>query len=241
MWLDTMMYNWLALFNNTCIAGTGCNGYSEPEYYGDPSPYYSFNSAPEALEVAMFFANEAWLRQTATLTTAYNARSIYNSPGSAVIRPFMARGAAIAISLLISLQVLSLLLLGIWIYMVPTWTTKLDSYAIAQLVKNVEGDVFSDIGYADEQSLKALQRVDGLVGVVERDELKSATETPEGEDPNLGARSSGLRLARGAPNSINRRLVPSKRTKRKRRQGGVVREALLGDGGPRGQRGLLPS
>ncbi|KAK3698921.1 hypothetical protein LTR37_016708 [Vermiconidia calcicola] len=202
MWLDEMMYNWLALFNNTCIAGTGCNG--------DTGPY-------EALEVAMFFANEAWLRQTATLTTTYTARSIYNSPGSAVIRPFMARGAAVAISLLISLQVLSLLLLGIWIYVVPTWITKLDSYAMAQLVKNVEGDIFSGIGYADEQSLRRLQDVDGLVGVVEQDELQSATEMPESEDLTLSAPSSGLRLARGAPNSINRRLVPSKRTKRKRR------------------------
>ncbi|KAK3719604.1 hypothetical protein LTR37_004141 [Vermiconidia calcicola] len=171
-WLDEMIYNSTVVFNNICVASTGhCSSDSDP-YTG----YY--NSASEALSVAMFFANEALLTRTATQTSEERARIIYTSPGSQVIRPFMTTGAMIAVSVLVSLQVLGLGILALYIYTVPTWTTKLDSYAIAQLTKDMDGNTVAAIGRDVEGSLKKFRDIDGLVGLVEQDVENAAPESP---------------------------------------------------------------
>ncbi|KAK3683092.1 hypothetical protein LTR37_020577 [Vermiconidia calcicola] len=103
---------------------------------------------------------------------------MYTSPGSQVIRPFMTTGAMIAISVLVSLQVLGLGILALYIYTVPTWTTKLDSYAIAQLTKDMDGNTVAAIGRDVEGSLKKFRDIDGLVGVVEQDVEKVGPESP---------------------------------------------------------------
>lgn len=156
--LEQLLYNWFTIFNSTG---------------GDLGNY-----AKEALEVAMFKANEAWLTETAAATTLSTARNIYTSPGSPVLRPLKSVAGTVIVSVLLGLQITGLLILAWYIYTVPTWTTAFDSIAIAQLAKNVDNDYIPPIGYTDDKALEKLKDVDGLVGIVEKD-VTSASETSE--------------------------------------------------------------
>ena len=71
--LELMLFQWFSIFNRT--------GTKDSQGHA-----YAGNFAKEALEVAMFFANEAWLTQTAAATQPFGARNIYTSPGSPVFR-----------------------------------------------------------------------------------------------------------------------------------------------------------
>lgn len=215
--LDAMLYNWFLIFNST----TG--GYDD--------------YAVEALSVGMFLASEAWLTQTAYLTSGLtgNARNIYTSPGSPVIRPFKTLAGTIIISTLILLQLVGLTVLAWYIYTVPTWTAGLDSLAVARLARTIAEDELPPIGSVGKKDLEKLSKVDGLVGVVEDESAVTVVETAATDDqtvdrakdhlvavepvrsasPKLAASSGvSLKLARGAKGLITKRHAPPKKKRR---------------------------
>ena len=166
--LDPMLYQWVSTFYPQKIGSYGAHTYSK-----------------EALEVAMFFANQHWLLETATATkTLYSARNIYTSPGFPMVRPLVPLYAQITVSILIALQLFGLGVLVRYIYSVPTWTEKLDSCAIAQLTNDVDAGIFSTIKKPDDNALQELKNCNGLVGVAE-----------EYQGNNTGASSDGKKVA----------------------------------------------
>ncbi|KAH6871604.1 hypothetical protein B0T10DRAFT_611173 [Thelonectria olida] len=86
-----------------------------------------------ALEVAMFFANEALLTLTTSQKYNYNKRPILSSVGDTVTKPKKSIPGLAIISLLVLLQVVGLLWLAAFIYSAPTWTGNLDADALAQM------------------------------------------------------------------------------------------------------------
>ena len=155
--LDPMMYDWVSTFYPENVGLASNQTYSK-----------------EALEVAMFFANQHWLMETATATKELtsSARNIYSSTGLAYARPSIHLYGKITISILIALQLFGLAWLVKYIYSVPTWTEKLDSCAIAQLTHDVDATIFSRIKKPNEQDLKQLKDFTGIVGVVEENDEK---------------------------------------------------------------------
>ena len=226
--LETLLYQWFRVFNDT-------------------SDDYTDN-AVEALSTAMFFVSQAWLTQTADLTWVMSARSIYTSPGLPVFRPAKTLAGTIIISSLIFLQVVGLSILAWYIYTVPTWTTALDSLAVARLAKSVGDDELPPIGSISDKDFQKLCKVDGLVGVVnDEDGAATVVGTPAAEGlpadrpkpgdgfvdvtsirPDLGdaalptsvaaVAGSPFKLARGAPGLISKRHAPPKKKKDKRKR-----------------------
>ena len=161
-----MLYSWFSIFKKT-----------------KRDPYEP--DAIEALEIAMFFANEAWLTQTAAPALSWNgenSRAIYTSEGTTVHRPHKTLAGTVIVSVLIVMQVLGLLMLAWYIYSVPTWTTKLDAYAVAQLAKSLDDDVLLPLGLQSKGHVRKLRDVDGMVGVPEQDSTyepaRGAGKTP---------------------------------------------------------------
>ena len=166
--LDPMLYEWFSTFNPQKIGLIDAHRYSQ-----------------EALEIAMFFANQHWLLETAAATRLmYSARNIYTSPGLAIPRPVVPLYGKITVSMLIALQLFGLGVLAKYKYSVPTWTEKLDSCAIAQLTHDVDSGIFSTIKKPDEKALRELKDCDGLVGVPE-----------ENNEDNAGSMSTGEKAA----------------------------------------------
>ena len=124
-------------------------------------------NAVEALSAAVFFASQAWLTQTADATWTEGARQIFTSPGLEVLRPAKTLAGTIIISTLIFLQSVGLAVLGWYIYTVPTWTTALDSLAVARLARSIGDDELPAIGPVSEKDLEKLKKVNGLVGVMD--------------------------------------------------------------------------
>ena len=163
--------------------------------------------ADRHLSIAMYFAIEAWLTQTATAAPTQYVRSIYTSPGLPISRPVKTLAATIVISALLFAQLLGLLLLVLYIYSVPTWTTALDSQAIAKLTKTA-GDAIGDVGDDDENSSRNLKSVDGLVGLVAGYVPLNKLDPEQAEAGNVAKSSSSqIRLARGGNGVISRALV----------------------------------
>ncbi|KAF5682385.1 hypothetical protein FCIRC_5028 [Fusarium circinatum] len=130
--------------------------------------YYYFNGlkheevTAQALEKAMFFANEALLTTAASLS---QKRTIFYSPGTAVMKPKKDLAAVISVTALIFLQVMALCALMWFILRAPTWTQTLDADALAQV-----GGQLKEWG----ERRPELRRIDGVVGV---DEILHQAET----------------------------------------------------------------
>lgn len=124
----------------------------------------SDNSTQDALNVAMYFANEA------LLTTA-SSQPIYSNPGHMVSKPKQSLVGLVVVSILVGLEAIGLCLLMAFIYSTPTWTEDLDADALAQIAAQLE-----DPGY----DLADPSQVCGLVGTVEtrgNDETSSVGAT----------------------------------------------------------------
>jgi hypothetical protein len=236
--LDPLLYEWISTFN------------PDRETYVDNHVY-----SKQALEVAMFFANQHWLLETAAATRLlYTARSIFTSPGSPVARPVVPLYAKITVSLLIALQLLGLALLAKFIYSIPTWTEKLDSTAMAQLTHDVDSGIFSVIRKPDQQALKQLGRCNGIVGLVEKNEDADVESMSDGHgsipnahevDPSLEVSaeehtqpvlvdaSREVKLSRGGSGFVTREYASFREWKPKfkfRRRRKAAQESVLEKG-----------
>ena len=179
--LDLMLYQWISTFS------PNPNGWEfHPHLYNK-----------EALEIAMFFANQHWLLETAKATgILYSARNIYSSPGSIMNRPVIPLWAKIVVSILILLQLYGLARLAHYTLSVPTWTDKFDSCAIAQLTHDVDSGVFSTFRRPNEKDLQELKSLDGLIGVIEGKEESGADSMSHHHLPATDVHTSDVDVSR---------------------------------------------
>ncbi|KAI7502635.1 hypothetical protein KC347_g8904 [Hortaea werneckii] len=182
--LEDTLYAILVRFSTSTLA----NGIERPEGTTPPE-------ASELLETAMFFANKELLTSTASQFWLTSGRKIWYSPGSLIIRPSVSPAALGILSTLIFLQVAALLALLWYIYTVPTWTSSLNSIAVAQLTRRVSDDDLPDIGRLDDKSLRKLEQLDGVVGVMQEDEIeqekgRQASPVLEGTEESAEAASA---------------------------------------------------
>ncbi|KAF5634569.1 hypothetical protein F52700_5762 [Fusarium sp. NRRL 52700] len=163
--------------------------------------YYYFNglkneeATAQALEKAMFFANEALLTTVASLS---HKRPIFYSPGTAVMKPKKDLVAVITVTALIGLQVMALCALMWFILRAPTWTMTLDADALAQI-----GGQLKEWG----EPRPDLTQINGIVGV---DETHNHAETssmrlPQGQD--AASHPGPLHLTLGGEGLINRGVI----------------------------------
>ncbi|KAI7157093.1 hypothetical protein KC349_g5825 [Hortaea werneckii] len=186
--LEDTLYAILVRFSTSTLA----NGVERPK---DTTP----PEAGELLETAMFFANKELLTSTASQLWFTSGRKIWYSPGSLIIRPSVSPAALGVISTLIFLQIAALLALLWYIYTVPTWTSSLNSVAVAQLTRQLADDDLPAIGRLDDKSLRKLEELDGVVGVLQGNEMVQEKErqassasdgTEEGAEAASARRSS---------------------------------------------------
>ncbi|KAI6852478.1 hypothetical protein KC338_g8883 [Hortaea werneckii] len=193
--LEDTLYAVLVRFSTSTLAF----GIERPE--GSTPP-----EASELLETAMFFANKELLTSTATQFWFDSGRKIWYSPGSLIIRPSVSPAALGVISTLIFLQVAALLALLWYIYAVPTWTSSLNSVAVAQLTRHLADDDLPAIGRLDDKLLRKLEELDGVVGVLQADEVvqekerraSSASQGTEENAENASARQSNSSAGRAS-------------------------------------------
>ncbi|KAL2682498.1 hypothetical protein Neosp_006950 [[Neocosmospora] mangrovei] len=116
--------------------------------------YFTFlgsdNTTQNALNIAMYFANEA------LLTTAAD-RSLYTHPGHMISKPKKTLAGLIVITILVGLQAVGLCLLMAFIYSTPTWTRDLDADALTQIGAQLK----------DLDEIMSRTQICGLVGTVE--------------------------------------------------------------------------
>jgi hypothetical protein len=110
----------------------------------------SDNTTQNALNIAMYFANEA------LLTTAAD-RPLYSNPGYMISKPKKSLAGLIVITTFIGLQAIGLCLLMAFIYSTPTWTDDLDADALTQIGAQLK----------DLDEIMSRSQVCGLVGTVE--------------------------------------------------------------------------
>lgn len=126
-------------------------------------------TAEMLLSASVFYANQAYLTQTANANNPkegyFTARNIYTSPGTTFTKPSKSFASTILISVLLGLQLVSLTLLVLYIYSVPTWNTALDALAVARLVANMPQEDFTALSQENGREVRQLRDVDGLVGV----------------------------------------------------------------------------
>ncbi|KAJ4317698.1 hypothetical protein N0V84_007217 [Fusarium piperis] len=152
----------------------------------------SDNTTQDALNIGMYFANEA------LLTTAA-ARELYSNPGHMVSKPKKSLVALVVITILVGLQAIGLCLLMAFIYSTPTWTDDLDADALTQIGAQLE-----DSG----QDLSDPSQICGLVGTVENrgnDESSSVRASSTDEGPVQVRRPFHLSL--GGEGIISSELV----------------------------------
>ncbi|KAF5984855.1 hypothetical protein FCOIX_2433 [Fusarium coicis] len=163
--------------------------------------YYYFNglkneeATEQALEKAMFFANEALLTTAASLP---QKRPIFYSPGTAVLKPRKDLVAVIIVTALLGLQVTALCVLMWFILCAPTWTETLDADALAQI-----GGQLKEWG----EPRPDLRQMNGIVGVEETRHQAgtSSVRLPLGEDAAL--QSGSVHLTLGGEGLINRGVM----------------------------------
>ncbi|KAM0550774.1 hypothetical protein ACHAPJ_008637 [Fusarium lateritium] len=148
----------------------------------------------QALEMAMFFANEALLTTSARKRDAdyinwqrVGARPIYFNAGSVVTKPKKDMAAVICITILIGLQVVGLCLLMGFILRTPTWTNTLDADALAQI-----GGQLKEWG----EPRPELRDIPGVVGVdnTRRNAESSSVRLSTSQDGSLQSRPVHLSL-----------------------------------------------
>lgn len=116
----------------------------------------------------MFYANKAYLTKTvdANGQNAYTSRTIYSGPpDSSFTKPSKTFASTMFISVLIAVQVLSLVLLVLYIYSAPTWDTGFYSLAILRLDADIEKECLGSLGSASNERAKRLMEIDGLKGI----------------------------------------------------------------------------
>ncbi|KAI1032890.1 hypothetical protein LB504_006371 [Fusarium proliferatum] len=152
-------------------------------------------AATQALEKAMFFANEALLTTAASLS---QQRPIFYSPGTAVIRPKNDSAAVISVTALIGLQVMALCVLMWFILRAPTWTETLDADALAQI-----GGQLKEWG----KPRPDLRQINGILGVDEtrHQDQASSVRLPSGQ--NAASQPGPLHLTLGGEGLINRGVM----------------------------------
>ncbi|CVL01962.1 uncharacterized protein FMAN_08086 [Fusarium mangiferae] len=163
--------------------------------------YYYFNglkneeATTQALEKAMFFANEALLTTAASLS---QQRPIFYSPGTAVIRPKNDSAAVISVTALIGLQVMALCVLMWFILRAPTWTETLDADALAQIGGQLK---------EWREPRPDLRQINGIVGVGEtrHQDWASSVRLPSGQ--NAASQPGPLHLTLGGEGLINRGVM----------------------------------
>ncbi|RTE75748.1 hypothetical protein BHE90_009803 [Fusarium euwallaceae] len=133
--------------------------------------YFAFlgadNMTQNALDIAMYFANEA-------LLTGRSDRPLYYNPGVMVTKPKKSLPALVVITVLVGLQAIGLCLLMAFIYSTPTWTVDLDADALTQIGAQLK----------DLDEIMSRNQVCGLVGTVEdrgNDETSSVRASSIGE------------------------------------------------------------
>lgn len=144
--------------------------YSEVIYMLDQffTLMYDNEQSKTVLELAMYFANEAWL--TTAASTQEWVRRILADTGVRVIGPSMSTGVFIFMTVLIGIQGVMIIILILYISSSRTWTPSLDALAIARIALQLkDGGALSRMGLLRprEADLKPLGEIDGLVGVVE--------------------------------------------------------------------------
>ncbi|KAI1060470.1 hypothetical protein LB506_007221 [Fusarium annulatum] len=163
--------------------------------------YYYFNglkneeATTQALEKAMFFANEALLTTAASL---FEKRPIFYSPGTAVIKPKKDSAAVITVTVLICLQVMGLFALMWFILRAPTWTETLDADALAHI-----GSQLKEWG----EPRPDMRQINGIVGV---DEMRHQAEVASVRLPseqNTASQPGPLHLTLGGEGLINRGVM----------------------------------
>ncbi|KAI9731061.1 MAG: hypothetical protein M1818_007918 [Claussenomyces sp. TS43310] len=173
---NNFLYSWMSIFNDT--------SYSK-----------------EFLEIGMFLSSESLLLGTVAATFDSYSRAIFSSPGFLVTRPSVTQKGTIAISVLISSELLCLTILVGYIYAAPTWTAKFDSFAVAQLaMTTAEEDVIPPIGPFSKEVRNKLKGVDGLVGVAQ-----DGTHDVGKESPKKAVRV--ISLARGGEGLVTRQRM----------------------------------
>lgn len=158
-----------------------------------------------------------------------------------LIKPKWSLAAIVTVSILIGIQIIALCALMAYTYFSPRWTDTLDAFAMvrvgAQLQRFGHVDHLPGIRDTDNEDLKSLKDVDGLVGVVAegRSEIptgqngsdqggdnKSEQHSPPSEGPiykdvsgDARSRKEGLtppfELAVGGPGLVTRELVRRKK------------------------------
>lgn len=138
---------------------------------------FAYNTSTEdALAAGMYLANEALLTLTVDASRADSARPIYTSNGTAVLRPIMRNPSKAVVSFLLLAEMAGLAFLAAFIYRMPTFAVRLDSVHVATVGAQLGADVLPPLALrprslARARYLKALEGVDGLVGVQEAVEL----------------------------------------------------------------------
>jgi hypothetical protein len=115
---------------------------------------------------------------------------VYTSPGYPVLKPDVSVAVLTVMTILIGLQLLGLLCLAWYIYHVPSWTGSLDAMAVAHIGARLgqQNLLLAGVSGDRERDARALQRVDGLIGVVNVEEghYDSDTELQQLRRASLG-------------------------------------------------------
>ncbi|KAH7080617.1 hypothetical protein BKA63DRAFT_406821 [Paraphoma chrysanthemicola] len=138
------------------------------------------------LHISAFVTNQALLNHYAptvdhTLLGGGNfrGRKVYTSPGYPVLKPRVSVAVLSVMTILIGWQLLGLLCLAWYIYHVPSWTGSLDAMAVAHIGARLgqQNLLLAGVSGDREKDSSALQRVDGLISVVNVEEGHHDSDT----------------------------------------------------------------
>ncbi|KAI1334528.1 hypothetical protein F5Y15DRAFT_287993 [Xylariaceae sp. FL0016] len=175
-------------------------------------------SAEYALMVSMFYANRAVLTKTAVAEYPFDARQIYYSPGTLMIRPRMDTASLVVITVFVALQTLGLLVVARLIYSVPTWGSALDAMEIARIGKALGDDDLPPIGPVSLKDEERLAKIDALVGTnmmnkvddpeaANRETIAINTGSEESATNGEASSSGRLQLVLGGKGLITREIA----------------------------------
>ncbi|THU89073.1 hypothetical protein K435DRAFT_969251 [Dendrothele bispora CBS 962.96] len=171
--------------------------------------YSIFNNtlyAKEALEMSMYFANEALMMKTVDQTFQLFGRPIYTSGGIQVFKPVVTVAGTIIVTVLVSLQLLGLGIFAWYVYSVPTWTNALDALAIARIGKEMADSDLPPIGPVQKKDQKKLGQAQALIGLTGDVEYEN-TSAVELKSLVSGKNQSAVKLGLGEKGLITRKMV----------------------------------
>ncbi|KAF2996042.1 hypothetical protein E8E13_002911 [Curvularia kusanoi] len=176
-------------------------------------------SAQRHLSIAMYVANLATLTShldgNVSPWSTGTGREIYAAEGLKVWKPRMALPAQIILTIIVSVHVLGLLLLGWWIQRWPAWTRTLDSMAIARVAASLDPSLLPPIKTVELSAREPLADIDGLVGIQreagdahESLQTQLARVTPAGDAPQTDVEMETLSIASTAGKQATSFAVP---------------------------------